>query len=81
MKQSGAAAFAGRLFANKMAAKELAVVVRKVRRPSIVAAVEGQSLIIGVEDIPPENAHDCAIRSEPNTVKKRRSIIMVQKRR
>ncbi len=81
MKQSGAAAFAGRLFANKMAAKELAVVVRNVLRPSIgvvVAAVEGQSLIIGVEDFPPENADDCTIRSEPNAVKKRRSITMMK---
>jgi len=77
LKQSGAAALAG-LFVNKIAAKELAVVVRKARRPSTGAAVEGQSLIIGVEDLPPENADDCAIRSEPTTAKKRRFIIIVQ---
>lgn len=78
VKQSGAAAFAGLLFENKTAAKELAVVVTKARRPSIVAVVEGQSLMIGVEDFPPENADDGTIRSEPNTLKKRRSITMVQ---
>ena len=56
---------------NKIAAKEVAVVLRKVRLPSSIGAgVAGQSLIIGVEDLPPENADDCAIRSEPTTAKR-----------
>ena len=75
-KQSGAAAFAGCVFENKIAAKEVVVVLSKVRL-SIGACVAGQSLIIGVDDLPPENANDCTVRSEPTTAKKRRSIIVM----
>ncbi len=67
---------------NKIAAKEVAVVVRKSRRPSIGGdAVEVQSLRIGLEgDLPPENADDCAaIRSEPTIAMKRRSIMIMMK--
>lgn len=80
VKQSGAAAFTGCVFENKIAAKEVAVVLRKVRLPlpSIDTGVAGQSLIIGVDDLPPENANDCTVRSEvPTATKKRRSIIVM----
>ena len=70
--QSGAAAFAGRLFVNKIAAKEPTDVARKARR-----SVEGQR--IGAdEDLPPENADECAaVRINPTRAKKRWSIMTV----
>ena len=75
-KQSGAAAFTGCVFENKIAAKEVVVVLRKLRL-SIGAGAAGQSLIVGVDDLPPENANDCTVRSEPTAAKKRRSIIVM----
>ena len=75
-KQSGAAAFTGCVLENKIAAKEVAVVLRNVRLSP--AGVAGQSLIIGVDDLPPENANDCTVRSEvPTATKKRRLIIVM----